>query len=277
MTLKDPVIRDPVQEIRVKESRAAFIEVLGKAVDGQKIVVEGRIKSRIAYIGPDAIIHHYEEDIPFSHLIKNRNLHGHKRSIEIEVLKNASGIEYAHCNFNTQQKIMELTMILNFSLNIKEDGREVDSFEERTLVTTPLAIELPEEKGENQKSMKKNRVKVSSLENLLEKKMSEREKGIRKDLQKDLVEKMKTTSSSRLLNQWKREVKKELGEGVRDEVKKELEKEMQEILPSLKESIVQEILKRESLLEEEKRERIIKKSLEQRKRGYRIKESNLLS
>lgn len=267
MSLKKPVMTDPVERLQIKEAQAAFLEITGKTVDKQSIVIEGTIKCRVAYINPEDIIHHYEETIPFSHLVKTRLLYGSHSRLQIEVNRRTSKIEYSLCRPNTSLKKIEISMILSFFINIREDGRTIDTLEERTLITTPLALQIPKERLPEERRERWLRRVSPKKDLLIEKKETKREESV-----EELIGTMKAGSNQRLLNQWKTEVRRELER----ECKEELKREIRDILPSLKESILEEMESRQKSLEREKRERIQKKSLKQSKSGYRARENHLI-
>lgn len=252
---------NPLQGIRVKEAQAAFLAVAGEFVDEKKIVMEGVIKSRITYIGEEDIIHHYEEDIPFSHLIKTENIYGLTDSIRVEIVKKETMIEYSVCIYNPRIDKMELSTILRFYLNIKTGKRKVDTLEERTLITTPLSLELP---IENTKKEVEKKEEVFSLNELVTEKIDTDKESLKCELEKELMARMNSLSSNSYF--FKR---------IKAMIKKEMAAEIQKNMPSLKEEIMAMLEKKQLLLNEEKKDQLIRKSIEQKKTGYRSKENQI--
>lgn len=260
-----PTIKStPLPKIRIKEAQAAFLSLHGRPVDGEKMMVEGLIKSRIIYIGREGIIHHHEEDIPFSHLIKAKKTMEWGKKVTIQIDKEGSDIEYAMGSFNPRREKIELTMILHFLLHIQEDDRRRDLVEERILITIP--VDLPSTvKKQDTLDGQESQIEQNSTQDSREKpKRKTRKKGDEKKVKKEQLGAMQSISTNRILRE------------LQSLVKKEIRNEITEIIPSLKGEIKDQIEREEFLLEEKRRERIVKKSQEQRQMGYRVKENNCM-
>ncbi len=268
-----------MNNLRVKNSEAAFNDLTAKITENSRVIIEGSIRARISFIGEDEVIHNRQEELQFSHLIDLNYLPLSRRGNTIQLDKEACRIEYSFCRYNKHTRQMELALILFFSLMIYSNGVNIHAREERTLITAPV-LETPDCERDVIEL-----VEVPSLETLLNEMLVERiqsmEKGLLDKLRKDSQYRIKEileTEMADALQSSDGVAKGNIFKSLIETILAEQEKNWEDKLSKLKREIRTAVRSRreeERIISDKKRiNKLKEKSILQQQNGYSTRESD---